>query len=165
MAKADLTAQRLRQLLDYDLQSGTFTWKVARGRQRAGAIANFVNHHGYVEICIDGRSYRAHRLAWLYVFGHWPTGDLDHANGIKNDNRLNNLREVTHMVNMQNVIKPRSHNRSGLLGVCLCKRDNRWIASIGVAGKVKRLGRFDTAELAHEAYLKAKRDLHGGCTI
>jgi hypothetical protein len=165
MATRDLTAQRLRELLHYDPDTGVFTWRASRGRARRGAAAGMVNHHGYVEIGIDNIAHRAHRLAWLWVHGQWPAKHIDHINGDMRDNRLCNLRDVDRVINMQNMKRARVDNKSGLLGVCECKRSGRWIASIGFNGKQHRIGRFDTPELAHEAYLYAKRRLHQGGTL
>ena len=166
MAKADLTAERLRELLHYDPETGVFTWRVNRGRTaKAGSQAGSP-HDGYVQITVDGREYKAHRLAWLYVHGVWPVGQIDHRFGIRNDNRIGELRDVTPSVNSQNQrIAKRSNKSSGLLGAYWHNVSNKWMAHIGVAGKKIHLGMFDTAEAAHAAYIEAKRRLHAGCTI
>lgn len=154
----DVTAERLHELLDYDLLTGTFTWRVAhRGTAKAGAVAGSPGA-GYVCIRIDGRRYLAHRLAWLYVHGGWPDTQVDHINGDPTDNRLANLRMATPAQNQQNQRRARADNKCGLLGVSLCR--GRWQAEIRLNGKGIYLGRFDTPKQAHDAYLAAKARLH-----
>jgi hypothetical protein len=166
MAKADLTAQRLRELLSYNPETGAFTWKVANGsRAKVGAVAGTTNYHGYVLISFCGKQRPAHRMAWLYMHGEWPAQDIDHINGDRADNRISNLRCVSRSVNMQNQRKPRSNNNSGLLGVSWVASRQLWVAQINIFGKQTHLGRFRDKDEAHEAYLAAKRQLHEGCTI
>jgi hypothetical protein len=99
----DLTQARLKQLLDYDPETGVFTWRVNRGgAAKAGTRAGCPTPFYYRVIRIGGRSRREHSLAWLYVHGHWPADELDHINRVRDDNRIANLREVTHAENMQN---------------------------------------------------------------
>ena len=109
--------------------------------------------------------YLGYRLAWLYVHGKLPDGDIDHINGKPSDDRIKNLRDVSRSVNLQNQRAARSNNSSGLLGVFFQKTMNKWTSKIQLDWKTKSLGYFDTAEEAHAAYLKAKRELHEGCTI
>jgi hypothetical protein len=164
MAKADLTAQRLREVLSYNPDTGEFRWlSSGKGRKsslEAGAVAP---DSGYVFICIDWQRHRAHRLAWLYVYGEWPKDQIDHINGVRADNRIANLRDVTNDINGQNRRAALSNNRSGYLGVSWKKSASRWIATISDGGKHKHLGSFATAEEAHTAYLAAKRVIHPGC--
>lgn len=162
--KVPLTVERLKELLEYNLDTGVFTWKVPRGRgMGAGSIAGSSNKYNYRQIGVDGKLYLAHRLAWLYVHGKWPDNGLDHINGDNQDNRISNLRDVDHVVNSQNQRKASRNSSSGLLGAF--KKDSHWISQIQVNGKIVRLGTFLTPEEAHQAYLKAKRELHPGCTI
>lgn len=117
-------------------------------------------------VCIDGTYYSAHRLAWFYMVGEWPDGEIDHINGEKSDNRFANFRDVPRSINQQNIRKsigPNSENR--LLGTSYNKRTGRWIAKIALNKKQYGLGYFDTMEEAHEVYLAAKRKMHPGCTI
>lgn len=163
MSKADLTAERLRELLHYDPETGVFTWKTKPGRRiRLGAQAGSAAQ-GYLEIGVCGGRYRAHRLAWLYVYGVWPKHDIDHIDGNRANNAIANLRDVTRAVNIQNMRRPKPGNKSGYLGVAPCS--SRWSAQVHVAGKKRHLGVFDTPELAHAAYVEAKRRLHEGCTL
>lgn len=167
--KPALTAERLREVLHYDPETGVFTWKVrTSNRVKVGDEVGFTLTHGYIGTMLDGRRYKLHRLAWLYVHGVWPDGDIDHKDGIKDNNRISNLRVVDMSMNQQNLKQARKHNRSGLLGVTRMssfQRRKTWVSRIKIDSKVHHLGYFTTPEEAHEAYLKAKRELHPGCTI
>jgi hypothetical protein len=166
MAKTDLTAERLRQLVHYDTATGAFTRAIRSGQKvRVGDSAGHNTCRGYLAFSVDSHPFLAHRLAWLYVHGEWPAGQIDHINGVKTDNRLANLRVVTPMMNMQNWRKPPKRNKSGLLGVSSDKHGKKWRAQISANGKRVNLGVFDTPEEAHQAYLMAKRELHAGCTL
>jgi len=166
MGKTAITQQQLMELLKYDAHSGVFIWLVDRGRKaKAGAVAGCIRPDGYRSIIICGRSYRAHRLAWLYVHGKWPVLDIDHLNGNGDDNRIANLRDVTTSVNCQNQRRATVKNVSGVLGVSFHKRTGKYQAKIKLDGKSIYLGLFATPELAGDAYLQAKRSLHPGCTI
>jgi hypothetical protein len=113
---------------------------------------------------VDGKEYRVHRLAWLHVHGVWPSAEIDHIDGIRTNNAIANLRDVDRATNCQNMRKALPANKgSGLLGVY--PSDNKWRARITVNNRAVGLGTFDSKETAHEAYLAAKRTLHGGCTI
>lgn len=161
MTKA-LTVERLRELLEYDPETGDFRWKFDRGSKApAGAIAGGLNK-GYWLISIDGRRRRAHRLAWLYVHGVWPSGEIDHRNENKVDNRIANLREATRRQNTENISLPRRDNKSSTRGVSTKPRKGRpcWSARIVVDGKQRYLGQFDSPEEAAAAYLAAKAELH-----
>lgn len=168
MAKAHttLTQDLLKELLHYDPDTGVFTNRTNRNQlAKKGQRAGFVTvPQGYRHIGIKGRQYREHRLAWLYVHGVWPSGDIDHINGITDDNRIANLRDVTTQDNCQNQRKLRSDSASGLMGA-RSFRPGKWQASIKVDGKYKHLGTFYTPEEAHEAYMKAKREFHPNFTL
>lgn len=107
----------------------------------------------------------AHRLAWLYVHGRWPIADIDHINGIRDDNRFTNLREASRAENNQNIRSARSHAISGLLGAHWHRQSGLWYMRIKVDGKSFTKGMFATAEEAHAAYLKAKAEHHPFSTI
>jgi hypothetical protein len=158
-----LTVERLKSLLKYDPQTGFFAWLADRGRKpTAGKIAGHRQPKSWV-IRVDGRLYGANRLAWLFMHGTWPAQVIDHINGNPHDNRIENLRDVSHTVNLQNQRKANCDSQTGLLGVSPFQ--DRFAAHIKVNGRVKYLGLFSTAEAGHEAYLTAKRKLHEGCTI
>lgn len=150
---------RLLQLLCYDSATGIFSWRVVRKKGRPGRPAGVVGTLGYRVITIDGKPYRAHRLAWFYVYGTWPNGDLDHANNVKDDNRLVNLREATDAQNNANRPRPKN-NKSGFKGVFWYARIGKWRATVGLNSKRIYLGDFATVEDAHNAYVAAATDIH-----
>lgn len=159
-----MTTNELRNFLVYDPATGHFTWKqrVAKCIQ-IGSVAGNTNKTGYVTIGLCKKIYKAHRLAWLYTYGSWPDGLIDHINGVKSDNRLSNLRVVNETGNSENVRKPNKRNKSGFMGVIWYQ--NKWRANITVNKKTKWLGDYATPEEAHAAYLGAKRLHHAMCTI
>jgi hypothetical protein len=163
MAAGNLTAARLREVLHYDPETGVFTWLKAYQRRLVGQQAGRLNDDGYIRITVDGIEHSAHRLAWLYVHGEWPSVLIDHHNGRRSENRLSNLREADRYINAQNERSHRKTNVSGFLGVRFSK--GRWRSDITIDGKPTFIGRFDTPEAAHEAYVAAKRMHHLGCTI
>lgn len=164
-----LTATKLRELLRYCPDTGVFRWRADagwRGRIKAGTIAGSINAHGHYRINIGGRLHYSHRLAWLYVTGSWPEGDIDHIDGVKSNNAISNLRDVPHQVNTENRRTATRGKRSGLpMGVSIDNRDGAYRADITVNGKTISLGRHPTPDAAHRAYVEAKRRLHAGCTI
>lgn len=152
----DLTAERLREVLDYDPDTGLFAWKGGRGRgyRRVGTKHPL----GYLRVCVDQRDYLAHRLAWLYVHGAWPPAQIDHRNGDRQDNRIANLRLATNPENHQNR-KLQRNNRSGHPGVSQ-GYGGKWIARIKVGQEYTHLGTFDTFEEARDARIAAKAAAH-----
>lgn len=157
----ELTAARLRELLDYDKASGLFRWRVDHrfcGFIRAGRIAGGLNSDGHMRIQIDGVTHLAHRLAWLHVMGEWPADEIDHENRVRSDNRWLNLRPATNEQQRRNSSR-QSNNTSGFKGVS--KDRNGWRARIFVGGRNRGLGTFDTPELAHEMYSLAAAMIHG----
>jgi hypothetical protein len=160
-----LTFERLREVVSYDPETGLFTWiRASNRRVRVGSTAGSLSE-GYVEIGIDGHSYKAHRLAWLYVYGSWPVRDIDHLDGNRANNALANLRDVSRRTNIQNQRKAKPNNASGFLGVAPTVSGRRWTAQVHVGGKKHHLGCFDSPQEAHEAYVAGKRRLHEGCTL
>ena len=140
----ELTAEYLRSILSYDPETGVFTWKVSTSRRvKAGSP----DGGGYLRISVQSRRYLAHRLAWFYVYGTWPEDQLDHINRNRSDNRIANLRDVSHKQNHQNAGK-RSDNTSGHPGVSWHKRDSKWQAQIKHSYKRIHLGYFKTMEEA-----------------
>lgn len=148
---------RLKQLLTYDPETGLFTWRVnGKGRfQRAGAIAGSLKETGYIKICADCKTYRAHRLAWFYIHGVWPPHEIDHVNRDKTDNRISNLRLATHAENCQNM-PLRRNNKHGVAGITFHtgKRKKRWQAKIIANGATKYLGYYHTIEEAKAARVR-----------
>jgi hypothetical protein len=150
----------------YEPTTGEFTWIVKRKRvPTTGATPPPTAGSAYRRIGIDGVIYKAHRLAFLYMTGEWPTGQVDHKDGDGSNNRWENLRDVTAAVNAQNKRRAQANSATGLLGVSFDKWSGRFAARIDVGGKGVNLGRFDDPKAAHEAYIAAKREFHEGATI
>lgn len=166
MAVADLTPARVRALFDYDSRTGVLTWRVGAGRVKAGAQVCAQRPGGYLCARVDGKIRLAHRLAWAHHFGEWPKHSIDHIDGCTSNNRIENLRDVSHSVNMHNQRRAAHHNRSSkLIGAHWHKRDQRWRSNITVGGVARHLGFFDSEQQAHDAYIAAKRLLHEGGTL
>jgi len=155
MNKNDLAASYVRELFDYDTETGNLISKVARKRSIAGSVAGGVDLRGYTIISVDNSLYKAHRLVWLHFYGDWPDGPIDHINGVKTDNRLSNLRLVTQVINLRNQ-KLRSTNSSGVCGVCWHKKRNKWMAYIYINYERKDLGLFEDKEDAIAARKQAE---------
>lgn len=155
-----LTATRLRELLEYDPATGAFAWLATRGGKRSGCIAGCLNKAGYRIIRVDKGQYLAHRLAYLFAYGEWPVGELDHINRVKHDNSIVNLRLATKSENAQNV-GLRRDNASGIKGVSFAKRRGRWQAHVRVNGNRVALGYFDSPEEAGKAAETMRVELHG----
>ena len=151
---------RLKQLLEYEPTTGLFRWREHRGNVAAGQIAGCDDANGYRTIRIDKRIYLAHRLAWLYINGQFPSAYIDHVNGDPSDNRIANLRCATRSENMRNR-KHNSNNTSGFKGVSWNKSVKKWQAAIRLNGKRHHLGVFDTADAAYKRYCEASKVLHG----
>lgn len=171
-----ITAIELRQLLSYDSESGVFTWRHDRRsgqshriiHAHAGDEAGAVNaRDGYRYIGVGHKLFPAHRLAWLYVTGEWPSGEIDHKNCSRTDNRFDNLRDVPRLINAQNRRRARKDSGTGLAGAFKSPKGCRlpFVSSIVANGKRKYLGQFETAQAAHDAYIAAKRVLQEGCTL
>lgn len=156
-----LTAEALREVIDYDPATGIFRWRVSRTNSiRAGDVAGCLNRAtGYRYIWIDGKLRKASRLAIQYVTGDWPTKPVDHRNGVKNDDRFENLRIASIAQNAANSPRHRD-NKTGFKGVRL-HSPGKYAAAICVNGKREHLGLFATPESAHAAYLAAAK-LHNG---
>lgn len=159
---SQLTLDNLKYLFHYNPTTGLFTRLVAYCNCiKIGDIAGSPDKDGYTVIKIKGKVYKAHRLAWFYHYGEWPKGEIDHINGVKSDNRLDNLRLSTRSGNLQNLkCALRNNYSTKLLGASACSNSDKFVARITVRGKVHNLGTYDTPQEAHEAYLEAKRRLH-----
>lgn len=162
-----ITQQRLKSLLSYDKETGGFVWIGSKNRKvKNGSLAGSIDSSGHSQIKVEKRSYSAHRLAWLYVYGEWPKMQIDHINGNRTDNRIANLRDVSASINSQNKRNATSSNKSsGLLGTHWHRAANKWAATIKTCGITKHIGLFESKEDAHKAYLHVKRIDHIGCTI
>lgn len=182
MAKADLTAAQLRELVSYDPETGVFVWlrrpsamfATQRGAsswnakypgKRAGS-ANQSNRYETIRIFDCG--HYAHRLAWLYMNGEMPKFEIDHKDGNGFNNKYSNLRDVNSRINSENLRQARKSKKKYRLGVYEIvsrKLKKPFTASIKVKGKAIFLGYFETEDQAYDAYLRSKRELHEGCTI
>jgi len=169
MTKApDLSAEYVRARLNYDPDTGAFTWKsnTPNMQRYVGRAAGTKHCQGYRAINIDCWPFLAHRLAWLITFGEWPKRHIDHINGDRTDNRLANLRDVPQDWNSQNLRKAKSKRPGALLGAYPTQRGGKqWRAIIQIDGRSTTLGYFDTEQEAHLAYLAVKREAHPGCVI
>lgn len=159
VARGELTAEMAREALWYDCITGQFYWRIRRQWVAPGTRAGTLQN-SYWMIHIHGVDYPAHRLAWLYVHGRWPIGEIDHINLDKLDNRLSNLREASRSQNGANVGIP-AHNTSGFKGVSFNSKSGRWTAQISARGKRYYLGSHSTAEAAARAYDHAAEHLFG----
>jgi hypothetical protein len=151
----------LKKVLHYDPATGIFTWvdgQTGRGTHYRKGIAGWISVKGYRYIRLNGRTCFAHRLAWLYMTGAHPTDQIDHKNGLRDDNRWDNLREANNGQNMQNIAGPHGKTRVGVLGVTF--RRGVFEARIQHEKRRVHLGTFGTKEEADEAYRAAKLKTH-----
>jgi hypothetical protein len=160
-----ITQQRLKEIAI--LVDGVFYRAVSRGRGSGkrwvqGTRIGYISG-GYDQCSIDYQRYKVHRLVWMWHYGEFPNGHIDHIDGNKLNNKIENLREATDAQNVQNQRKARASNKLGIQGVC--KQNNKYRASIHLNYKKIHLGYFDTPEKAHQKYLDAKRKLHEYGTI
>jgi len=149
-----ITQKKLKEILHYDKATGVFKSKKAIGSITKNQIMGCVGKVGYVIIGINKKTYRAHKLAWLYMYGNYPKS-LDHINHIKSDNRIKNLRVVTQQENCKNQSKPKN-NTSGAVGVHWLKENKRWRAYISIDGKRKYLGCYSKFSEALNARKEAE---------
>jgi len=152
-----LTQERAKELLKYDPETGVFTWNAKRQGVRSGDIAGCTLSIGYIYIKLDRVSHPSHRIAWLIYHGKFPDNQIDHINGIRNDNRIVNLRDVTRVENSKNQ-KRSSNNSSGITGVSWDKSSNRWRAQITSFGVNINLGCFIDINEASEARANAEKE-------
>ena len=155
-----ITQQDLKKLLDYDFETGLFFWKISPAKQiKAGNIAGTKRKDGYIQIKVLNEFLLAHRLIWIYVYGYMPKY-IDHINGIRDDNRFSNIREVSNQQNSLNS-KISKNNKCGIKGIYWDKSRNKWSARVFLNGKCEFFSRFDDIALAKNAIMKAREKLHG----
>lgn len=152
-----LTQEQAHKLFHY--ANGFLYWKTHYRKNRIGAIAGWAHKDGYAHCRIEGKMYLLHRLIFLMHKGYLPN-EIDHINGVRHDNRIENLREVTRAQNTHNA-KIRKDNASGVKGVHWAARDNRWVARISIAKTRIVLGSFMSFEEAKQAAIAARQDYHG----
>lgn len=162
-----ITQDQLKDQLHYSPETGIFTWIWVNEytyNVKVGDVAGSIttgpdNVAGYWRVMIKGKHHRAHRLAWLYMYGEFPKDQVDHINGIKDDNRIINLRAVDGLTNMKNKSKYKC-NKSGFIGIGWHKRDKVWVSSIRVNTKLIHLGNFKKLSDAVKVRVEAE-ELHG----
>ena len=161
-----ITQKELMEILHYNPETGKFLYRKRMGaRALAGATAGSPNSNGYWHIKINGILHKSHRLAWLYIHGEHPIGEVDHINHRKGDNRIANLRVGSKAENISNQIRAQKSSKSGILGVWWSKFHQKWASAIRVNSKHHHLGYFEDKETAAQCYLNAKRSLHNFCTL
>lgn len=167
MAKAILTREYLIDRLTYNPSTGLFLHNHTFGeRYKKGDRADTPGHSalsGYRLVNLLNQKFLAHRIAWMYVYGNMPSNYIDHINGNKSDNRIENLRVVSCRGNVENRRFPSKRNKTGFLGVHF--HQGKFRASITVDRKRIHIGMFDKPEEAYKAYVEAKRKHHEGCTL
>lgn len=157
-----ITAELVRELLEYSPETGSFQWKERPARSSwnatwPGKTAGSLDSKGYLRFQVAGQMHKAHRLAWLYVHGKWPAGEIDHIDGNRSNNAIANLRVATPRQNQQN--KTAKVNASGFRGVS--KRGRKWRALVTINGRRTHVGIFDTPEAASAAYEAAAAEHYG----
>lgn len=150
-----ITQSELKEVLHYNPETGIFTWLKSRGTKKKGSTAGSVDHNGYVVLGVNGRQYKAHQLAILHCLGEMPDYDTDHVNGIKTDNRIKNLRSVSHKENTRNA-KTRHDNGSGFPGVMWRGDARKWRVRIKGGSKRVNIGHYDKLSDAVKARLDAE---------
>lgn len=151
----ELTQARLKELLHYDPETGRFRWLVKFSRQQPGGAAGTKDAYGYLLIRVERKLHKAHRLAWLYVYGVWPAKGIDHINRVRDDNRIANLREACQSLNSMNR-SVTSKSRSGVLGVVWRTDRQKWTAQIRIGYRMVHLGVFKDMAEAVAARQKAE---------
>jgi hypothetical protein len=147
---------KLTEKISYNKDTGIFTRAKACKGSKLGKILGSKNKNGYLTLSFNSKLYYAHRLAWFYVYKEFPKGMIDHINGLKSDNRIENLRDVSSFENLQNS-KLHKDNKSGYKGIWFHKKNKVWRAQIFVKGKKIPLGSHKTAEDAGKAYIEASK--------
>ena len=151
-----ITQLQLKEILHYNPETGIFIWKVNKSRRaKTGMRAGSKHTTGDVRIFINGKSYKAHRVAWLYVYGNFPGNKIDHQNGIKDDNKISKLKDVSHTENMKNH-PVHKNSKSGFIGVSWHKKTGKWQADISVNKKTIYLGIFSNISDAVKVRIDAE---------
>lgn len=154
----NLTAEEARELFFYNSLDGSLEWKKRRVGVRKDMKVASIDTHGYLQVKINGRTYQAHRVVFLMFNMRWPKNQIDHINGCRTDNRIENLREVTCQENRRNS-KLRCDNKSGYSGIHWIERDKKWSARIRIGGKLCQLGYFVKKDDAIAARKSAEKEL------
>lgn len=155
----NLTVDVLKSTLHYDEKSGYFYRKLKNNNIKTNPCGS-ISKNGYVVIRVKNILYYAHRLAWMYVYGVFPSNHIDHINNTRTDNRIENLRDVSRSENNQNLKKAQKNNKTKVLGVSFTNKKKPFRARIYINGKQRQIGTFLTAEEAHSAYMEEKKKYH-----
>ena len=155
---SDVPIARVQHVFDYHTD-GYLIWRHPTGpRAKAGDRAGYVSKtKKYRRVEIDGKSYGEHRIIWAWHTGAWPADQIDHKNGVRSDNRIENLREANNSENAQSRHTVRPDNSSGCAGVYYAARDKRWIADIYIDGKRTVVGRFADRDSAVACRIGAEK--------
>lgn len=171
MARKELPpVEYLHNCFEYDPETGLFVWK-SRPIEHFASVRSFnrwnnmysgqpaflIDYSGYCKSKISAVSYSGHRVAWAMHYGKWPTGEIDHINGITHDNRISNLRDVPKCENQRNRRKNKN-NTSGVSGVNYNKRIGKWQVQICNNGRNVHLGYFNDLEEAKKVRIQANKD-------
>jgi hypothetical protein len=161
MVDADLY-EYLQKYVEYSPLDGALRWKAKPWRSSivVGKVTGSSDRDGYRRTMINKKIYRNARLVWFMHYGKWPENLIDHVNGVRDDDRIENLRDATSQENSQNRRIKKNH-ATGYKGVSFHKRDKRFQATLEVNKKVKFLGYFDSAKEAHQAYCVASKNVFG----
>lgn len=155
------TQERLKEVVEYNQETGEFVWRVSTGpRIKAGDPAGAYKGHGYGRIQIDGVRYNAHRLAWLYVYGYYPSALIDHINMDISDNRISNLREASHSDNLKNK-KSRASTATGVKGITLSSSSGKYVVRIRSENRSYYFGSFSSLEEAKKVLYLNRDRIHG----
>jgi hypothetical protein len=171
MSKHLIDLATIRRLITYNSNTGEFHW-VERPREmfptrrhwltwntkNAGQRADKKESEGYRVVRMLGNRFKAHRLAWFYVYGAWPKGDIDHINRVRDDNRMANLRDVSSAINSRNMSR-RNDNTSGITGVSFLPVTGKWHAYININGRRLHLGKYPEKADAVGARIRAEQEL------
>jgi HNH endonuclease len=166
MAANDLIASHLQEHFLYEAETGMLKCikRLPKSRHQIGEYVGYKDKEGYIRINFFGKCFYMHRLAYLCHYGNLPTNPIDHINGDKTDNRIENLRVSDANSNIQNQRKAHKSNKScGTIGVSKVK--DKYQARIYFAGKLHHIGVFESLEEASNAYIHEKRIHHKGCTL
>lgn len=160
-----LNIEMARRYFKYDHETGFIERTRERGGQQPGTVVGCERKDGYLSTKFEGKEFLLHRLAWALYFGEEANQEIDHIDGNRRNNRISNLRLSNRSMNNQNRHGPHRNNRLGILGVRFDNASGKFIARIRVNKKLIRLGKFDTAAMASDAYMKARRSMHEGNTL
>lgn len=149
--------RKFSNYLKYDESSGIMVWiKSPNGtKNKVGYTAGYVEKTGYLRLRFDRKNHSVHRVAWLLYYGVWPSKNIDHINGIKHDNRIINLRDISTIENAGNL---KRHRNGFFNGVTYHKKNKKWRARISIKGKTEHIGYFKTEIEAKNAYQEKEKN-------